>query len=144
MRLRASLRCGSREQRMSAPDARATLPHDAGCAGCATSLRVFLLTGEPLYRVGIQSAIRASRSQILLDGSSIAEAMALVKSGLADLVVIDARKLREAADMAHALLCCSPEMAIVAMSAGATAEEVRALFQVGVRGFIRKAIEGGE
>src|SRR5262245_61185000 len=141
MRLRASLRCGSRMQRMSAPDVRATQPHDAGCA---TSLRVFLITGEPLYREGLRSAFRATRSQILLEGTSISEAMALAKSGLADLVVIDVRNLRQAADMARALVACSPEMPIVALSAGATAEEVRALFEVGVRGYIRKAVAGGE
>jgi len=126
---------------MSAPDARATQPHEAGCT---ISLRVFLITGEPLYREGILSAFRATRSQILLDGTSTSEAMALAKSGLADLVVIDARNLRQTADMARALVSCSPEMPIVALSTGATAEEVRALFEIGVRGCIRKAVAGDE
>ena len=102
---------------MSTPDTRAK---QSNGAACGSTLRVFLITGEPLYREGIEFAFRATRSLLLLDGTSLTEAMALAKSKLADLVVIDASNLHEALDMAAASAAASPQTPIVTMSDGAT------------------------
>ena len=126
---------------MSTPDTRAKQSNDAGRG---RALRVFLITGEPLYREGIVSAFRATRSLVLLDGTDLTEAMALAKSRLADLVVIDASNLSEAVDMAAALAPASPLMTIVTVSGRATPEEVRSLFDAGVRGCILKGVEGSD
>jgi two-component system, NarL family, nitrate/nitrite response regulator NarL len=126
---------------MSTPDTRAKQCNDAGRG---SALRVFLITGEPLYREGIESAFCATRSLVLLDGTGLTEAMALAKSSLADLVVIDASNLREALDMAAALAPSSPQVPIVTVSDRATPEDVRSLFDVGVRGCILKGVEGGD
>src|SRR5262245_31096444 len=126
---------------MSTPDTRAKPCNDAGRG---SALRVFLITGEPLYREGIESAFRATRSLVLLDGTDLTGAMALAKSRLADLVVIDASNPSEAVDMAAALAPSSPLMPIVTVSDRATPEEVRSLFDAGVRGCILKGVEGGD
>jgi DNA-binding NarL/FixJ family response regulator len=126
---------------MSAPIVRATPANDAEGA---KTLRVVLVSNEPLYREGMHSAFRAARSLILLDATSITDAMALARSRLADLVVIDARSLSTAVDMVRGLAALAPEMPIVTVSARASADEVRALFEVGVRGCVLKGVQSSE
>src|SRR5262245_61329849 len=123
---------------MSAPDTRAKQAH---AAGRGTALRVFLIANEPLYREGMLAAFRATRSLNLLEGTDLTEAMALAKFRLTDLVVIDAGNLREAVDVAAAPAPLSPEIPIVTVSNRAMPDEVRCLFEIGVRGCILK---GGE
>jgi two-component system nitrate/nitrite response regulator NarL len=125
---------------MSPPVLRANQAHN----GCANTLRVFLISGEPLYREGMQSTFRATRSLSLLDGTSIDDAERLAKSRLADLIVIDVHNLGDAVEKVRTLAALTPELPIVTVSARATADEVRCLFEVGVRGCILKGVEGGE
>jgi hypothetical protein len=79
------------EQAMSAPFLRAEHPY--GEQHAASSLRIVLITDEPLYRAGVQCAFQQAQSVILLDATTIADAVELAKSGLADLVVIESSAL---------------------------------------------------
>ena len=109
-----------------------------------SSLRVVLVTDEPLYRVGVQCAFRQAQSVILLDGTTIADAVELAKSRLADMVVVDTTKRGDAIEMAKRLVPCCPDMPIVAVTDAATANEVRSAFNAGMRGCIFKRVRGTE
>jgi two-component system, NarL family, nitrate/nitrite response regulator NarL len=109
-----------------------------------SSLRVVLITPEPLYRVGVQCALRAAQAVILLDGTTITDAVELAKSRLADIVVIDTTTLRDAIEMAKRLAPCCPGMPIVAVTDVATASEVRSAFDAGMRGCIFKRVRDTE
>ena len=128
---------------MSAADLRAK-KHLEGRAHCVCSVRIVLITGEPLYREGIRSAFRRTQSLTMLDATTITDAVQLAKSRLADMVVIDATSLRHAIEMARSMATCYPEMPIVAMIGSATSDEVRSAFASGIRGCILKRVEAKE
>jgi DNA-binding NarL/FixJ family response regulator len=103
-----------------------------------------LITREPLYRVGVQCAFRAAQAVILLDATTIANAVELAKSRLADMVVIDTTTLEDTIEMAKRLATCCPDMPIVAVTNAATANAVRSAFDAGMRGCIFKHVRGAE
>jgi two-component system, NarL family, nitrate/nitrite response regulator NarL len=123
---------------MSAMDSRAKQSHSA------STLRVGLVSSEPLYREGIELTFRDTRSLILLDGTTLADAVELAKSRLADLLLVDAKSPRHAIEMAGVLAACASEIPIVAVTEPETVDEVKAAFEVGIRGFIFKQTERGE
>jgi two-component system, NarL family, nitrate/nitrite response regulator NarL len=128
---------------MSAADLRAKKYLDGGGQSVRT-VRIVVITGEPLYRVGIRSAFRRTQSLTILDATTITDAVQLAKSRLADMVVIDATSLRHAIEMARPVATYSPEMPIVAMIGSATSDEVRSAFASGIRGCILKRVEARE
>jgi hypothetical protein len=67
----------------------------------ANTFRIALITAEPLYREGMQQAVRQTKSLILLDATTIAEAIELAKSCLAELVVIEANSIGSSALLAY-------------------------------------------
>jgi hypothetical protein len=72
--------------------------------------------GRPLYRDGTRLAFRQAESLVLLEGTTIADAVELARSQLADLVLIDANNLVEAIEKAKVLVSCCPEMPLVAFA----------------------------
>jgi two-component system, NarL family, nitrate/nitrite response regulator NarL len=128
---------------MSAADFRAKQHLDGGGHSVRT-VRIVLITSEPLYREGIRSAIRSTQSLILLDAKTITDAVELAKSRLADMVVIEATSLRHAIEMARPVATYSPEMPIVAMIGSATSDDVRSAFASGIRGCVLKQVEARE
>jgi len=128
---------------MSAADLRAK-KHLDGSAHSICSVRIVLITGEPLYREGVRSAFRRTQSLTLLDATTITDAVELAKSRLADMVVIDATSLRHAIAIARSMAKSSPEMPIVAIIGSATPDEVGSAFASGIRGCILKRIEARE
>jgi two-component system, NarL family, nitrate/nitrite response regulator NarL len=128
---------------MSAPFLRAEhAPH--GDRRAASSLRIVLVSSEPLYRVGVQCAFRQSQSVMLLDATTMADAVELAKSRLADMVLIDTATLAEAVEMAKCLTAWCPDMPIVAVMEAATANEVKSAFAAGIRGCILKRLQSTE
>ena len=128
---------------MSAPFLRAEhAPH--GDRRAASSLRIVLVSSEPLYRVGVECAFRQSQSVILLDATTMADAVELAKSRLTDMVLIDTDTLAETVEMAKCLTAWCPDLPIVAVTGAATANEVKAAFEAGIRGCILKRMQGSE
>jgi two-component system, NarL family, nitrate/nitrite response regulator NarL len=128
---------------MSSADVRAKQPlrdnrHATGI------LRIALVSSEPLYREGMQLAFRRAQSLALLDGTTIADAVQLVKSRLADVVLIDANYLGDTIEKAKILVNCCPEIPLVALMASATPDEVQSAFEAGIRGCIFKREEASE
>ena len=139
------MRCGSSEQRMSAPDLESRqLAPSLGANARASRIRVVLVSSEPLYRDGIEIAFRATSSLLLLTGTSSSDAIGLAQAQLADLAVIDAGSFPDAIALAKALTLCCPHMPIVAVSEAATADEIRTALAAGVRGCILKGVEADE
>ena len=131
------------EQHMSAPYLRAVPPSLAD-RHSASGLRIMLVTGEPLYRVGMQRAFRETQSLVLLDGTTLADAIELAKSRLADMVLFDATDMGRTIEIAKGLTPSCPDMPIVAVMDAATANEVRSAFAAGIRGCIFKRVHGRE
>jgi len=130
---------------MSAPDAQTEQPAPDLCSnGSAGPLRIILVTGEPLYRAGIEIAFRERPSLMLLGGQTIDDAIALAQARLADIAVIDAGNFREVMGIAKALALSCPPLPIVAVSEAATADDVGAALEAGMRGYILKRVGGGE
>jgi DNA-binding NarL/FixJ family response regulator len=131
---------------MSAPDDLLTQQSasDSRLDGATSPLRIVFLTNEPLYREGIELAFRAVPSLLLLGESSSNDAMALARSRGADMVIIDAGNSRDMMEMAKTLACNCPQLPIVAVAEAATADEVGAAFEAGIRGFILKNVAGEE
>ena len=127
---------------MSAPFLRAEHPN--GEQHSVSSLRIALITDEPLYRAGVQVAFQQAQSVILLDATTIADAVELAKSRLADMVVIDVVSLSEAIKMAKCLMSWCPDMPIVAATEAATTNEVKSAFEAGIRGCVLKRTQGRE
>src|SRR5262245_13827672 len=130
---------------MSAPDLPSqqltcNLPSD----GAASPLRIVLVTGEPLYREGLQAALLKTSSLLLLDATTIDDAAALALSRRADMAVIDANSFREIIEMARTLALRCPQLPVVAVLESATADEVGTAFEAGIRGCILKAVEAGD
>jgi two-component system, NarL family, nitrate/nitrite response regulator NarL len=139
------MRCGSSEQRMSAPDLQTKQPAPNSCPnGAASPLRIVLVSSEPLYREGIEVTFRAAPSLLLLGGTTITDAIALAQSRMADMAVIDANSFRDMMEMARALALSCPELPIVAVSEAATPDDVGTALEAGIRGYIRKGVEGDE
>jgi two-component system, NarL family, nitrate/nitrite response regulator NarL len=139
------MRCGSSEQRMSAPDSQTTQSApNLRPDGAASPLRIVFVTSEPLYREGIEVAFRASPSLVLLGGTTINDAIALARSRGADMAVIDASNSGDLVEMAKALALSCPQLPIVAVSEAATAEDVGTALEAGIRGYIRKGVAGDE
>lgn len=120
------------------------LPFNLPADGAASPLRIVFVTSEPLYREGVQAALRETSSLLLLDATSIDEAIALALSRRADLAVIDANTFRDIIEMAKALALHCPQLPVVAVFESATADEVGAAFEAGIRGCIPKGVEGGD
>src|SRR5262245_3495149 len=106
--------------------------------------RIVLVSSEPMYREGMQLVFRREQLFVLVEGTTIADAAELARSRLADLVLIETNKLREALEKAKVLVSCSQEIPLVALAAWATIEEVRSAFELGMRGCILKRVEGKE
>ena len=139
------MRCGSREQRMSAPDVQTKQPPPTSRPnGAASPLRIVLVSSEPLYREGIEVAFRAAGSLVLLGGTTITAAIALAQSRMADMAVIDASSFRDMMEMAKALALSCPQTPVVAVFESVTADEVWTAFEAGIRGCIRKGVECDE
>jgi two-component system, NarL family, nitrate/nitrite response regulator NarL len=109
-----------------------------------SSLRIVLVSGELLYREGIRLAFRQAQSLVLLDGTTMADAIEAAKRHLADLVLIDAINLAQAIEKAKVLISCSPEIPLVALTVTASTEEVRSAFELGLRGCILKRVEAAD
>ena len=92
----------------------------------------------------MQRAFRETQSLILLDGTTLADAVELAKSRLADMAVIDTTNLGQSIEMAKCLAPCCPDMPIVAVMDAGTAIEVRSAFAAGIRGCIFKRVAGTE
>jgi two-component system nitrate/nitrite response regulator NarL len=137
------VRAHSTEQDMSSPNLRAEQLSHADRRS-ARSLGIVLLSGEPLYRVGMQRAFRETQSLVLLDGTTLADVVELAKSRLADMAVIDTTNLGQTIEMAKCLAPCCPDMSIVAVMDTAAANEVRSAFAAGIRGCIFKRVGGTE
>jgi two-component system, NarL family, nitrate/nitrite response regulator NarL len=133
----------STEQHMSTPYLRAGKPSHADRRS-ASSLRIVLVTAEPLYREGIQRAFHETQSLLLLDGTTMADAVELAKSQLADMAVIDTTNLGQTIEMAKCLAPWCPDMSIVAVMDTAAANEVKSAFAAGIRGCIFKRVDGTE
>jgi len=110
----------------------------------ASPLRIVLVSSEPLYREGIEVALRATQSLLLLTATSIGDAIVLAQARLAEMAVIDADSCRDAIAMAQALVLTCPHLPIVAVVETATADDVRRALQAGIRGYILKGVEVGE
>jgi two-component system, NarL family, nitrate/nitrite response regulator NarL len=106
--------------------------------------RVALVSSEPLYREGMSLAFHKAQSLILLEGTTIGDAVQLAKSRLTDLVLLDANNLGDTIETAKVLVDCSPEIPAVALTAWATTDEVRSAFEIGMRGCILKRVQGSE
>ena len=98
----------------------------------ANTFRIALITAEPLYREGMQQAVRQTKSLILLDATTIAEAIELAKSRL-DIVVIEANSIGSAVQSLKTLEVVCPELPAVTVSDSATATEVQTAFEAGAR-----------
>jgi len=81
----------------------------------------------------MQQAVRQTKSLILLDATTIAEAIELAKSCLADLVVIEANSIGSAMQSLKTLKGVCPELPAVTVSDSATATEVQTAFEAGAR-----------
>lgn len=139
------MRCGSSEQRMPGPNLQITQPApNSRPNGAASPLRIVLVTSEPLYREGIEIAFSAASSFVLLGGTTINDAIALAQSRGADMALIDANSFRDMMEMAKALTLSCPQLPIVAVSEAATADDVESALEAGIRGYIRKGVEGDE
>jgi len=92
----------------------------------------------------MECIFREAQSLMLLDGATIADAVELARSRLADMVLIDTRNLSDAIEMAKTLATQSPDLPIVALMDSATANEVRSALNVGVRGCIFKRVQRKE
>src|SRR5262245_6669983 len=138
------MRYGWSVQPMSAPDTQTEQPASNSSAnGAANPVRIMLLTGEPLYREGMQASLRESPRLVLLGESAINDAIALAEARLADMMVIDV-SCREKMEMAKALALRCPLLPIVVVSETATADQVGTTVAAGIRGYILKRVTGGE
>jgi len=137
--------CGSNELRMSTPDLQTRQAQFLSPDGDATrALRLALVTSEPLFREGIAAAFGETSSLLLLDGTSLAEAVALAQSRSAEMVVVDASGLRDLLEMASVLASRCPQLPIAAVVEWASADDVAAMLEAGIRGCILKGVEGDE
>lgn len=107
----------------------------------ANTFRIALITAEPLYREGMQQALRQTKSLILLDATTIAEVIELAKSRLADLVVIEANSISSALQSLKTLKGVCPELPAVTVSDLATATEVQTAFEAGARACVLKRVQ---
>ena len=129
---------------MSTPDLRAQRPLPAE-AQFPSSFRLVLVTGEPLFREGLQSACREARSLLLVETANLSDAIALAKSRLTDMVVIEATTLQQAIEMANAVVpTCAANIPIVAVTESASTYEVKSALAAGLRGCVLKRVEVSE
>jgi len=104
-----------------------------------------LVTGEPLFREGLQSACRGACSLLLMETTTVSDAIALAASRLADMVVIEAATLRHAIEMAKAVLATpASEIPVVAVTESASTDEVKSALDAGLRGCVLKRVEVSE
>jgi two-component system, NarL family, nitrate/nitrite response regulator NarL len=130
---------------MSTPDLRAQRPLPAE-AQSPSKLRLVLVTSEPLFREGLQSACRGARSLLLVETTTtVSDAIALATSRLVDLVVIEATSLQQAIKMTQAVQAARvSEIPVVAVTGTASANDVKSALDAGFRGCVLKRVEVSE
>ena len=108
-------------------------------------LRVALISGHPLYRDGFAQALRTAHNMVLLEGGRAADAIAIAKERLADIVLIDLHDLTGGSiDMALSLARDYPEVRIVVLSDSERAIDATNALEAGISGYVHKTVQGAE
>jgi DNA-binding NarL/FixJ family response regulator len=126
---------------MSAAEQRARSVSPLGPGTIGEALRIALVTSQPLFRDGMQQALRLIGGLVLLEATTIAEAVQLARSRLADIVVIESNAIQAVLQSVRPLLNACPEVCIVTVSESVTGKEVQSAFEIGIRGCVLKQLQ---
>src|ERR1041385_1368765 len=115
-------------------------------SGIAPRVQVLIVDDHPLGRDGTRAALeRSGRVEVINTAADGAEALRMLAHRHPDVLLLDLHLPDiSGLEVARQVRIEAPEVAIVVLTGYEDASYLRALLQLGVRGYLRKTMSGSE
>lgn len=106
-------------------------------------IRVAIVDDQPLYREGVVHTISQIQGlELVGQGASAADACAIAREELPDLILLDISMPGGGLEAARAISDECPEVKIIMLTVSENEQDVLAALEVGARGYILKGVSG--